>query len=211
MLQNYLIGMRCLSILILAFAQAAAAKTVRYTCPTGETLTVNYESARVILTVAGKPRIALAKQGTTYSDGYTVFSSKDGEAMLDAATITLKGCTEGTPVTLTGKWRLVELGGKAVPTLPRPPDIEFQAEGRAAGSGGCNRFSTDYKVTGKTLQFGRIASTRMACLAADAMEWEDRYLDALQKTASFQRTGGELVLLGAKGEILGRLKDAASR
>jgi heat shock protein HslJ len=203
--------MRYLSILVLAFAQAAAGKTVRYTCPAGETLTVNYESARVVVTLAGKPRIALAKQGTTYSDGYTVFSGKDGEVMLEAGTITLKGCTEGTPVTLTGKWLLVELEGKAVSTLPRPPDIEFQAEGRAAGSGGCNRFTTGYKVTGKTLQFGRIASTRMACLAADAMEWEDRYLDALQKTASFQRSGSELVLLGAKGETLGRLRSAAAR
>lgn len=208
--------MHALSMWILLLAPVAAGKTVRYTCPGGETFAALYEAKRVVLTMPGKPRLALPQQpaasGARYSDGYTVFSTKGSEAAIEAGTITLKGCTDaGAPAApLTGKWRLVELGGKAVPKLPRPPDIEFQPEGRAAGSAGCNRFSTEYKAAGKTLKFGMIAATKMACLAEGAMEWEDRYLDALQKTAGFARSGDELVLLGMEGEVLGRLRDAAA-
>lgn len=212
MLENYQIPMHALSMWILLLAPVAAGRTVRYTCPGGETFAAAYEAKRVVLTMPGKPRLALPQQpaasGARYSDGYTVFSTKGSEAALEAGTVTLQGCGERLAAPLVGTWRLVELGGKAVPKLPRPPDIEFQPDGRAAGSGGCNRFSTDYRVAGKTLKFGMIAATKMACLAEGAMEWEDRYLDALQKTAGFEWSGGELVLLGAGGEALGTLKDS---
>lgn len=211
MLENYQITMHALSMWILLLAPVAAGKTVRYTCPGGETFAALYEAKRVVLTMPGKPRLVLPRQpapDARYSDGYTVFSTKGSEAAIEAGTVTLKGCGERLAAPLVGTWRLVELGGKAVPKLPRPPDIEFQPEGRAAGSAGCNRFSTDYQAAGKTLKFGMVAATKMACLADGAMEWEDRYLDALQKTAGFERSGSKLVLLGAGGEALGTLKDA---
>jgi len=109
---------------------------------------------------------------------------------------------EGTPE-ITGtlsladlegrEWKLTELGrDKAVPA-----EVEITltiAEGRAAGSGGCNRYTTD--VTGKAsgeLEIGPIAASKRACLGP-AGDLERRYFEALSSASSYSFLAGRLVL-----------------
>jgi heat shock protein HslJ len=54
---------------------------------------------------------------------------------------------------------------------------------RAEGS--CNRFFGPAKISGDTVQLGRLGATRMACPKA-MMNQETKYLDALQKVERFE-------------------------
>ena len=63
--------------------------------------------------------------------------------------------------------------------------MEFSAEGRVAGSAGCNRYSGSFKQDGKTLSFGPAAATRRMCVEPDGvMEQEQQFLKALETVAT---------------------------
>ena len=59
-----------------------------------------------------------------------------------------------------------------VPADPaaRQPTIEFVANGRAAGTDGCNRVSAPYTLNGERITFGPMIATRMACPGADEVD-----------------------------------------
>jgi META domain len=82
------------------------------------------------------------------------------------------------------------------------------ADGRVAGSTGCNRFTAEYTLDGQALQIGEVASTRMACVPP-ADEVERAYLDALGRVARWRVDDGELVLLDGDGAQLLRYRAAA--
>ncbi len=84
-----------------------------------------------------------------------------------------------SPVGLWGtSWRLEDLGGVGV--LGRvQATLEFPEPGRASGSGSCNRFSGSVNVTGDSITFGALGSTRMSCAEAIGLQ-EARYLDGLR-------------------------------
>ena len=72
------------------------------------------------------------------------------------------------------------------------PSARF-ADGRVAGSTGCNRFTGAYTVDGDALELGQIASTRRACVPpADAVE--RAFLAALERVAAWSVEGDELTL-----------------
>ncbi len=50
--------------------------------------------------------------------------------------------------------------------------IAFNEDGRAAGNGGCNRFTGSYTLDGDGISFGPMAGTMMAC--PDALMNQDR-------------------------------------
>lgn len=104
------------------------------------------------------------------------------------------------PPSLDGtSWTLVE--GMDI-TIPDDVEmtIAFEA-GRASGSGGCNRFTGSYEQDGESISFGRLASTRMACLE-EVMSAEQAYHSALESVTSWSATGGVLVLSDSSGEAL---------
>lgn len=82
--------------------------------------------------------------------------------------------------------------------------IKFD-EARAAGSSGCNRFTTSYTFTDGALSFGPVAGTRMAC-PPDKMEIERRVLAMLEATKSAEATHKTLVLKDAAGATLATLQ-----
>ncbi|HET7288525.1 MAG TPA: META domain-containing protein, partial [Pyrinomonadaceae bacterium] len=64
-------------------------------------------------------------------------------------------------------WRLVSLGpagGESSLVAGTAITLKFGEDGRASGSTGCNAYSGTYQVRGDTISFGRLASTRRACL-----------------------------------------------
>ena len=75
---------------------------------------------------------------------------------------------------------------------------------RVTGSGGCNRFSGSYQSDQRSLRFGPLASTRMACLDMDT---ETAFLRALERTRHYRIRGRTLDLLDAGGGLAARLEE----
>jgi heat shock protein HslJ len=96
--------------------------------------------------------------------------------------------------TLRGsEWRLQELDGRPVPSSS-VATLSFPQAGRVAGHGACNRFMGGVTVGPQgRLQFGQLATTRMACEQA-VNEQETRYLAALQQVQAYELQGQTLLL-----------------
>jgi len=95
-------------------------------------------------------------------------------------------------------WKLVAIGGTGVES-GLAEDVEvtlvFTADGRVAGSGGCNRYfsAVEFGEPG-VLSLGPVGSTMMAC-PQQLMNQEQQYLRALQVVEGYQLTGDQLELL----------------
>ncbi len=112
-----------------------------------------------------------------------------------------------TSVELAGvDWKLTRLGDIAVVVAEprRQPSLTLTADGRVSGFDGCNRFAGSYQITGASIAFGPMASTKMACL--DGMEYERAFADALGRARSYRIVGQHLDLFGAEGELLARFE-----
>lgn len=100
-------------------------------------------------------------------------------------------------------WALVSYGepGAEKPAVADAvPTLEFNDQGQASGSGGCNSFGASYSVSGDTLSFGQLTSTLMLCAGEDAGEQETEYFNALQNAGRFQLTGDSLTIWYEDGE-----------
>jgi len=78
---------------------------------------------------------------------------------------------------LVGAWLLEDLGGRGVMDMVQTT-LAFDGEGRASGSGGCNRFTGSYTFDDGKLAFGPLAGTKMMCPEA-VMDQENRFHQAL--------------------------------
>lgn len=83
----------------------------------------------------------------------------------------------GTDYRLNDIWVLENINGKAINVQTEPPRLEFQLkENRVTGYGGCNQISGSIQTTEKTIQFGMMARTKMAC---PDLALEDQFLGYL--------------------------------
>ena len=97
------------------------------------------------------------------------------------------------------RWILTDLPGspEKVPVPPPEapaavPEFRFDpGEKRVTGSTGVNRFSGPYELSGGSLRFGRLATTRRAGLP-ELMRLEDAYLQALTSTRAHRSEGQTL-------------------
>jgi putative lipoprotein len=109
-------------------------------------------------------------------------------------------------------WKLVQLGETQVVVTDqqREPNLVFHADqNRVTGSGGCNRLTGSYTVEGRSLRFGGIASTRMACM--QGMETEAAFLAALDKVRRWKTNGQQLELYDADGKLVARFTAQAMK
>src|SRR5271157_3912071 len=89
-------------------------------------------------------------------------------------------------ISLVGtEWHLADLGGVGVLENVET-NLTFPEAGKAAGNGSCNRFFGPVEISGDSIHFGALASTRMACPDAVANQ-EDKYLKALGGAERFAR------------------------
>lgn len=97
---------------------------------------------------------------------------------------------------LVGVWLLEDLAGQGVIGMAQTT-LEFDGEGGASGSGGCNRYTGSYTFEGGRLEFEPMAGTKMMCPEA-VMDQEDRFHDALADTEGVT-IDGDLLLIEITG------------
>jgi heat shock protein HslJ len=98
------------------------------------------------------------------------------------------------PMSLTGtEWVLQDLAG--TPALPNvKATLVFPETGRAAGNASCNRFTGSAEVSGDTIKFGALASTRMACADNAVNSQEMEYLKVLAAAKRFELKDSALLI-----------------
>jgi putative lipoprotein len=101
------------------------------------------------------------------------------------------------------RWTLLSFGppGAEEPVVADTTvTLEFDNEGQAGGTGGCNSFGAAYEVQGDQVAFSDITSTLIACEAAGVMDQESRYFQALQTAGRFNLEGDQLQIEYGDGQ-----------
>jgi heat shock protein HslJ len=75
----------------------------------------------------------------------------------------------------------------------------FDTDGRVSGDTGCNMFNGPYTLSGSSISFGPIATTRRACLSDEANQQEQQFLAALAATTTYQLVGDGLTFRDGAG------------
>lgn len=100
-------------------------------------------------------------------------------------------------------WKLLEMNGKPAALGAGEKEISLVTgggENHVHGFSGCNRFSGGYKQNNDRLEFGNLATTRMAC--ADSMELESAFLDALNRVRRYSIQGERLTLYDEQSQSI---------
>ncbi len=120
---------------------------------------------------------------------------------LIAATVLAACSSSGAAVpSLEGtSWRVEDLAGESVPGEGPEGTLEFPEAGKVAGRAFCNRYFGKVKISGSSIQFGPIGSTKMAC-AEPAMALESRFLTALEKAKRYTLEGSALLVFFSGSE-----------
>jgi heat shock protein HslJ len=92
--------------------------------------------------------------------------------------------------------------GGVVSVLPGTTvTLSFGKDGKAAGSAGCNNYTSAYQEGGGALTFTAPAATRRMCTAAGVMEQEEFFLKALETVATMRMEGDGLELRTKDGAL----------
>jgi heat shock protein HslJ len=84
--------------------------------------------------------------------------------------------------------------------------ISFAKDGKAAGSAGCNNFTSTYQQSGGALTFTPAAATRRMCVTPGVMEQEHSFLKALESVATMRMEGDSLELRTKDGALAVELR-----
>jgi heat shock protein HslJ len=143
----------------------------------------------------------------TMADG-TAFSHRAVVSVPGGAALT--GCCRAAAApddALVGHtWTLQTIAGREI-AAGVSATLAFDAAGRAAGNGGCNRFVGNSIVLGELIDIAPLAVTRMAC-AGPGGEVEKGYLAGLERAWAWRVGDGNLVLLGRRRQELLRFVPA---
>jgi heat shock protein HslJ len=111
----------------------------------------------------------------------------------------IPAATDVIPITgeelVNSQWQLVsftESGMDVAVPEGITSTLEFQENGQAGGSTGCNSFGANYMVQGDSITFENILSTLMACTEPGVMEQEQKYLAALEAAERYDLSGDTL-------------------
>jgi len=117
--------------------------------------------------------------------------------------------TNHHPALASSQWHVDEIEGQAVETVSQA-SLAFDSGGKVSGSTGCNSFTGSAKMTGTSVHFAPVASTKKSC-PPDAMSQETRMLKALGNVTGYDvDSTGVLHLTGADGGTLLKLTRATA-
>ena len=110
------------------------------------------------------------------------------------------------PVSLTGPaWQVLSVNngrGAVASVLPETQlDVTFGGHGIVSGNTGCNNYRGLYTVTGATIAFGPLVSTRRACPSEAATAQEQAFLAALAASTRYEPRGDRLTLRDDGGAV----------
>lgn len=100
-------------------------------------------------------------------------------------------------------WAVTEIGGRAL-VADDPPTIAFLEDGTFSMFGGCNRFHGRAELSEGRIAFVQpIAGTQMMCLP-ERMKLEQDMVEALGRTAGYNRSGARLSFTNGAGVVIVR-------
>ena len=112
-----------------------------------------------------------------------------------------------TPTALVGPvWKLTEINNQAITLdkdFPKEPQLTFNPDHSVNGNLGCNGFGASYESKNNTLAINQIVSTQMAC---PNLEIEQKFIDVLNNSTSFEIKSTTLLLKNEKEEVLAKLQ-----
>ncbi len=98
------------------------------------------------------------------------------------------------PASLVGtEWTLQDLAGTPV-VADSKASLAFPETGRVAGNASCNRFTGSVTISGDSIKFGAMASTRMACVNDQINNQEMQYLKALEAANRLELKDGAVLI-----------------
>lgn len=112
--------------------------------------------------------------------------------------------TAASALDLTGMWQLDQGSGPGgeVEIIPTARiTMEVTADGEVRGSAACNTYLGTVVVDGSSVEFGPIATTRLACAPRPGAA-EAAYVAALDDVKAGSRQGDELTLTGPDTELV---------
>lgn len=117
-----------------------------------------------------------------------------GAFILLSAFIMKKENTTQTTSLYNTKWSLKKIHSDAgVEEVNTKAFIQFNQEKKSAGgNGSCNSFGSSFTISGNTIGFKDIFSTKMYC--EGVQQTEDAFLSQLEKTTRFDTKGKVLIL-----------------
>jgi heat shock protein HslJ/uncharacterized membrane protein len=145
-------------------------------------------SFRIRMLSPGEP-VEIAFAPAEHASPAAVASAKQAATAMRAAEAPAALPLQGTA------WRLEDLAGARV-LGGAPATLEFSGEGRASGSGSCNRFNGVVTVENGAIRFGGLAATRKACPEA-VMRQEESYFAALRDAERYELDGESLRIFAA--------------
>ncbi len=105
-------------------------------------------------------------------------------------------------------WTLVSIEalGAEAGTLPGADiTLDFSADGQANGAAGCNTYNGTYTLTGDTLTFGPLITTRMMC-PEPIMKQEQAYLSMLANPSTVKLEADSMTLTFDGGKTIFKYK-----
>ncbi len=120
----------------------------------------------------------------------------------------LASCSTATEVSelssVQGNWELISIGGSQIP-IPARYTVAFNADGSFNARNDCNQCSGGYTTDGNAISTGgAVACTRAFC---QPPSFFDEYAAALSSMSSFMRSGAQLRIQYAGGELVYLVND----
>jgi heat shock protein HslJ len=130
----------------------------------------------------------------------------DGQLQLIGADGAVLAQFAAQPQSLAGTaWRATGInnGKGAVAGLVADSSVtmNFAADGKVSGTGGCNLYTAGYQAAGNTLKFTPAAATRKMCSAPGVMEQEQAFFRALESVATLRMEADRLEMRTAEGAL----------
>lgn len=97
------------------------------------------------------------------------------------------------------RWAVRAIDGR--PTQTRAPTVEFVADDRIRGAGGCNSFTGVYEAAQGAIDVRALGRTEMAC-ETSLMRQEETFLAVLDDARRYARESDRLIIVAADGRAL---------